>query len=31
LTYGVSFALLTSALSTILLWHVGDIRKAIAA
>lgn len=31
LTYGVSFALLTSALSAVLLWHIGDIRKAITA
>lgn len=31
LSYGVSFALLTSALSTVLLWHIGDIRKAIAS
>ncbi|GAA6026094.1 hypothetical protein JCM8202_002520 [Rhodotorula sphaerocarpa] len=31
LTYGVSFAVLSSALMTVLLWHVGDIRKAIAA
>ncbi|GAA5852429.1 hypothetical protein JCM8547_006778 [Rhodosporidiobolus lusitaniae] len=29
LTYGVSFAVLTAAVSTVLLWHWGDIRDAM--
>ncbi|GAA6032208.1 hypothetical protein JCM8097_007126 [Rhodosporidiobolus ruineniae] len=29
LTYGVSFAVLTAALTTVLLWHSGDIRDAL--
>ncbi|GAA5981396.1 hypothetical protein JCM11641_005307 [Rhodosporidiobolus odoratus] len=29
LTYGVSFAVLTAALTTVLIWHAGDIRDAL--
>lgn len=28
LSYGVSFAVLTSAISTVILWHWGDIKLA---
>ncbi|KAI5475497.1 hypothetical protein MNV49_001311 [Pseudohyphozyma bogoriensis] len=31
LSYGVSFAVLTSAIATVILWHSGDIRSAFAS
>jgi hypothetical protein len=31
LSYGISFAILMSAITSVLLWHSGDIKRAISA